>query len=976
MQQLIFFEKGLADHFSRLADERPDGQVFLIEHGLDPDSLQSINFAVGERGGQSGFDRQLWNNFPFCLCVSLTEFGYRYSGNDFWPMAERGLKAEIRIEEREHISAQFRSLHQRYGIAKPLDDRWTEAFGHIAWPIRNAMVPLELHSGLARVVREALRHTPNIRMDGQFLDLIRGLAEGMKSRRLDAWLADDALATAVIRSLISGSASSLSVDQGFLSRLEMDLRANDEVRKLSLALRAREAVGKKDNSALPRARLQLLLRDAEPVGIAVRGPILGPIEKHALYVEAGAPLTSSVVTFGARSSTLSAFLDGETLFLGRPASVPDADLTGLQVIPQRLAVAITPSTSLLFLDEGDDGYQPQIQGLAGLEPGKCFYELRFDNTHQEAWDEALYHFTVGTPEGDERLKAHGLRVSDRPLARFFGGMTLSQEDNLLLQTTGRILKVQALDSKTELEVENTETGKRLSLSVPIGHWIDFPETEGYWTLEFRLGDRTQAVNLQFRSISPSEPVRLRLQPEEVGLSAVGAGEAEIEIWAPVALHDLNAEIEIASSSGEVVRACIQISAAPTVLGLGLDEFTLVREAARLWADTGMAARMRVRVPGLGQREWLLPSIAKEWRFEKATCQWLRVDGVRVRTLVSDPTVDPILFEQTQDIPICRPVLIVPETEDEGRLSSAAIVMPTGVLRLGDMGLPEILDVSRLPLEVSGRSGLIRTAEALIMWRSAIATSVVAEALRGRVTRLIEDSLVSALCGNEWLAAEKRMRNMTGSFYRLLAMIACEKKLAMGDEEFFSYLPPEYEATLIRCLEAAFRSALPLPETIIQPDSDDWEELDNAVNNAWEDVIDTMNSGDGPELWSDANGKDRLWHKAIDDAREASRLPQFLKWLLPKMRAEALVAFDYEGASFSDMVAELEASHQDISRSGGRWITSADMRALLLLFMSPMELTKDPDWRGRIARFGSERFAARAVRYAALRNLALRQGNAP
>ena len=976
MPQLNFLENGLVDHFSRLADGRPDGQIFLIEHGLDQGALQSIVFAVGERGGQFGFDRQLWDDFPFCLCVSLTEFGYLYSGNDFWPMAERGLKAEIRIEEREHISAQFRSLHKRYGIAKPLEDRWTEAFGHIAWPIRNAMVPLEIHGGLARVVREGLRHTQNLRMDTQFLDTIRGLAEGMKSRRLDAWLADDALATAIIRSLVFGNSSSLSVDEGFLSRLEMDLRANDEVRKLSLAIRAREVLEKKGNSSLPRARLQLLLRDAEPVGVAVRGPILGPIEKHALTVEAGAPLTSAVVTFGARSTTLSAFLDGETLFLGRPVSVPDADLTGLQVIPQRIAVAIAPSSSLLFLDEGDDGYQPQIQGLAGIESGKCFYELRLDETPQGAWEEALYHFTVGTPEGDERLKAHGLRVSDRPLARFFGGMTLSQEGNVFLQTDGCILKVQALAPKTELEAKNIETGKRLFLSVPMEHWISFPETEGHWILEFRLGDRTQAINLQFRSLSPPEPVRLRLQPEEAGLSAVGAGEAGIEIWTPVALHDLHAEIEIASSGGEVVRARIQISAAPTVLGLGLEEFTLVREAARLWAETGMAARMRVRVPGLDQREWLLPSIATEWRFEKATTQWLGVDGVQVRTLVSDPTVDPILFEKVQDIPISRPVLIVPETQDEGRLSCAAILMPAGGLRFGDLDLPETLNVGRLPLDVGGRSGLIRTAEALITWRSAFAPSVVAEALRGRVTRLIEDSLVSALCGKEWLVAERRMREMTGGFYRLLAMIACEQKLAMGDEEFFSYLPPEYEATLIRCLEASFRAALPSPETIIQPESDDWEELDNAVNNAWEDMIDTMNSGEEPELWSDANGRDRSWHKAIDAARDASKLPQFLKWLLPKRRAEALVAFEYEGSSFSDLVAELEASHQDISRSGGRWITSADMRSLLLLFMSPMELTKDPDWRGRIARFGSERFAARSIRYAALRNLALRQGNSP
>lgn len=974
MPQLNLLESGLENHFSRLADERSDEQVFLIEHGLDEDALQSIVFAVGERGGQMGFHRKLWNDFPLCLCVSLTEFGYRYSGNEFWPMAERGLKAEIPIDEREEITAQFRSLHERYRIAKPLEDRWSDAFGHIAWPIRNAMVPLEIHGGLARVIREALRHTQNVRMDGAFLDLIRGLAEGMKSRRLDAWLADDALAMSIIRSLISGNGSSMSVHEEFLSRLETDLRANDEVRKLSLAIRAREALGKKGESTLPRGHLQLLLRDADPIGIAVRGPILGPIEKHALAVEVGVPLTSAVVTFGARSSTLNAFLDGETIFLGRPVTVPDADLTGIQEIPKRLALAVTPSSNLLFLDEGDDGYQPQIQGLSELEIGKCFYELRLNGTALGNWDEALYHFKVGTPEGDDRLKAYGLRVSDRQLVRFFGGMTLSQEGDFFFQTAGRILKMQAFDQKIELEAMEVENGRRLSLSIPTDHWVNFPATEGHWSFEFRLGDRTQTTNLQFRSTSPPEPVRIRLDPEDAGLSVVGAGEAGIEIATPAALHDLSAEIEIASSTGEVIRANIQIPNAPTVLSFGLDEFTILREAARLWAESGMAARMRVRVPGLGQREWLLSAAAKEWRFERVTSQFQGKDGARVGTLVSDPRSDPILIKPIEEIPISYPVLVVPETNDDGRLANGVILMPEGPLRLRDFDLPKILEVGRLPIETDDKSGLIKAAEALITWRSANASSVVAEALRSSVTRLIEDSLVSALCGKEWLSAERRMRGRNGGFHRLLAIIACENKLAMSDEEFFSNLPPEYEDTLIGCLEASFKMALPSPEAIIQPETDDWEALDNAVNNAWEEMIDTIHADDSPELWSDANGKDRAWHNAVDAARDASKLPQFLKWLLPKKRSEALVAFDYEGSSFSDLVGELEASHQDVSRSGGRWITSADMRSLLLLYMSPLELTKDPDWRGRIARFGSERFAARAFRYAVLRSLAVRQGN--
>lgn len=194
MSQLREFEERLSEHFAEVSASRENGRTFLIEHGLEDEDLQALLFAIGERAGQFGFSRKLWDDFPFALCVALTEFGYSYSGNDFWPRAERGLKAEIRIEDRAEITEQFRRLHARIGIALPLDDSWSEAFNHIAWPIRNAMVPRELHAPVARILRETLRHTQAVRLDAQFLGLVKSLAGGMNSRRLDAWLADETLA--------------------------------------------------------------------------------------------------------------------------------------------------------------------------------------------------------------------------------------------------------------------------------------------------------------------------------------------------------------------------------------------------------------------------------------------------------------------------------------------------------------------------------------------------------------------------------------------------------------------------------------------------------------------------------------------------------------------------------------------------------------------------------------------------------------
>lgn len=195
MNDLLASENLLAENFADLSRQRDGGAVYLIEHGLSRDQLEELFYLVGHKAERRQFAKRAWEDFPLSICVAVTEIGYQYrgTGTDFWPMLESAMKIEIPIPQRSVISDMFRYCAKHYGTARPLDDAWTSVFPHIAWPVRNAMVPREIHGSLARLVREFLGQTRGISVTRATLPGLRELARGFGSRRLESWLQDDDL---------------------------------------------------------------------------------------------------------------------------------------------------------------------------------------------------------------------------------------------------------------------------------------------------------------------------------------------------------------------------------------------------------------------------------------------------------------------------------------------------------------------------------------------------------------------------------------------------------------------------------------------------------------------------------------------------------------------------------------------------------------------------------------------------------------
>lgn len=973
MNDLFATEKLLVRAFSELSRQRDGGPVFMIENGLLRDELDQLVHLVAQRAEIYQFTKRAWTEFPLSICVAITEIGYEYrgTGTDFWPMVELGLKADIPVSQRSVISDLFQNCANQYGTAKPLRDAWSTAFPHIAWPVRNAMVPREIHAPLARLVREFLIYSRSISVSRGSIQGLRDLAQGFGSRRLESWLQDDGLAYAVISYLVSGRTADMSMETAFLERLGKDLRSESEVRRLERAVRARRLAQHQGLDSLSKATYELLLDDAEARGLALRGPNLSISELEAVRVELDVPLSNLTVTVGARSTTLQRFLEGDAVFIGRPvAGVPRPYLAEYEM-PDWLASVITPSPNLLFRDEGDDGYQPQIRPSDRVTSGTAFYEMICEALSSETWGDGLYHFVSGTPEGDAALTRYGMQVEEQPLIDFLGGLTMFFEGNTISQVAGRQVRVKP-KSSINLNAQRLDKPEFIEIRLPDSRWTPLPMTTGFWTLSSLGGLKIVPMDLVFRETEPPEPVAITLQPDGLGLSEIARGTATLHLSTPITLHDVRVEVTIESSDGQSRSMCIDVSSTPAKIPFDLPEFAHIRSFARLLSGGGLRCQLRTKAVDLEDRSWALSAPEPEWKLDRQSGRWTGDAMESLNSLVCNPEASCATFlpyDPSAPQPTTGYMLMRPDGGSDGTLRSCVLIEPKTGTALSMLPRVSADPVLRLSKAESGGYGLLNGLEAYLAWSLASVGTAIGEGLRAGSCAQLEDGLVAALCGERWKTAERTCIGLGPSFHARLVAEAVVVGLVC-DTTAFSPLTEDEKHTLLDLLECEFRRILPAPELIVLPDGPMWPEMDNAVLDAWTQLSAEATANGRPELEFDAGSADGEWQSAVLSAREAARLPTLTALILPSQRAVSLERLPYESCHLDDLIATLTACHSDVQSRSGRWITPADLRALLLLFLAPERVMDDSEWKGRILRFGADRFSARAVRYTALRYRAL------
>ena len=146
----------LHDHFSRLRavrdSFRPDSPVFALEHGLDlEEELPALKDAV--RAAVAG--GRLPSHAGLPLVVYAAEIGYRYQGDEYWPVFEEETPGWQRrgAAGRRNIRTKYEVFATTFGGARP-SGAWARWFKNIAWPITHAVLPADLQRHLARLLSD------------------------------------------------------------------------------------------------------------------------------------------------------------------------------------------------------------------------------------------------------------------------------------------------------------------------------------------------------------------------------------------------------------------------------------------------------------------------------------------------------------------------------------------------------------------------------------------------------------------------------------------------------------------------------------------------------------------------------------------------------------------------------------------------------------------------------------------------------
>jgi hypothetical protein len=147
----------IAEHFGQLRTVRTetvgDRPIFALEHGLDETEVKTLASAIRAHIAESAPS----TDHPLPWIIYAAEFGYRYSGDEYWQTFESETPGWIIHGDRHWIRDCFRSFHRKYGGAKP-SGPWAEHFRIICWPITHAILPRDLQRQLASILYE-LRHS-------------------------------------------------------------------------------------------------------------------------------------------------------------------------------------------------------------------------------------------------------------------------------------------------------------------------------------------------------------------------------------------------------------------------------------------------------------------------------------------------------------------------------------------------------------------------------------------------------------------------------------------------------------------------------------------------------------------------------------------------------------------------------------------------------------------------------------------------
>lgn len=996
----------LSSHFEGLRAARGDAAIYLLEHGLSSEELDSLlrvlRASLAVRRIESGW----WAAHPLPLLVGATEVGYVYrgTGTDFWPIfAERF--GDTSLADRTALSGLFQRSAKRFGLAEPADTAWNRAFCHIAWPVLHAILPLELHRSLARALRDVRAHLDVAAGDAELVGPVRNRAHLAGGVRLIAWLDDQRTAAAVIRHFLR-PAGQHAIATSALARIAADLArdetANDamrEARKRQKALESEPAPRARRRPAATETRIApLVLRSVDQRwSLAVKIPqmdqaaresarsALDAIRWRALLWSQGRPVPGRNI-FSAFPVPVSVetLPDPDTPLLGEMAALPLS-----QEAKEFLgSLRVRTSPPLLFSDIAADGDALQMLGESVSDSGRYILLVGADQRPVPSAESlgrvaGLRAFRVDPSQSDASNWLAELGFAVRRAAHFawLGNPEVEQHRPTRRFRRGSALAFEVAVGEGPCEARLIgPDGARDGIAGQnriIGAFT--PDGPGRYVIEYGGGEKATFEVVD--DVDETPLLTVDIDAVTGAISDLADRQATLRFDGAATLQEANVELRLLCDGREAARASGVLPDTPCRL-FGSDALwdQLLGTEALERLLGAKSAELRVSVRGL---------LEASFPFEQtvAPFSWQADDGgkltacdeVGALSLFASRAQAPLKIETAaetrdgEDVTLFRagrdgPLQFGGHCVGPSRWSSAnapAIGRPQRLLRQFQGGDAQSADGSSV-------------VDALIAWSAASVDHPVTQYRRGQVVHLLEQWMVEQSCGPVWAQRERSLaRNRNKSLGRAFLGACAQLRIGYADVA----LSPEQRALLDRILLRLMEErALPITLETSQAGIDDdlASGLDELFNEAYETLAERIESvGDVPPYDPaedvDVGEANDRWEQALRHAASESALIELIDLVRPLGGAESLGLADFESMLPDDVIDLLQAwiARNQPQHLARRWNRDL-IEAAYWLFARPA-IAARLSWRAAAERLLADRFSARAVRYVALRSSEARAG---
>jgi hypothetical protein len=883
---------------------------------------------------------------PLLICAVAAEIGFRFEGvgTVFWAKFSDALGLSVTLAQRQRIAETFETQAKRYDLSRPSESAFSSHFSIIAWPIANALLPVDLVGPVSRLMARApIAALPGPRRATNFPSL-RAWASAAEGARLTDWLRFEASSGRVLNSLLTENRGTL-LSPATYTRLRDAVATDPEAFFAARAARMRGRTAKPPASAEQTWGRLALLADASGVHLFVSWPTLSA----ALYEEARGIARSA--GWKPRLWNAGSFLHPDTALGTGPfaimvgsapgeedAAYPDAATVfgaGTDIAATLASRTIDWTATLLF-DVNDDrsvsgfawlGRRLDAAPLVGLKQlglagGYRFYEANLADTadrailikegllanHRRALLSRHPIDAIGAPQGVVR--------PDRPFL-IYTDINDTECDAILqsLPANGHIAAISGLAGRPGLRAEAASSS----------------------------GDGVTEIILFERDSAFEALVERRLQ-------------LRIESHLPLINLVVSADLEI--DGRLIARGRERLVTLPTTIASSSKLFApLYDDAVR--AKLLEAGKGTLRV-ALGRSSALTiplerPPASVEWTEAGPQLVGAELSATLVEASAQSP--NRFVASDTVDPPI-RGAKAFGLLLSDGRIADPMQIFSSNLFDYGDFTAQFGSDVgSRRMFDQSKGVGDI--ARARIAWARARCTSLSAIGAKGRIVRQFEDPLVIDLCGSAWSRAEQDGKNSPTDPHASLWDIAVARGMVIVPVE----ASPD-EAVLFARAFVKHARALdphwPIASTVPADGA-----MDDALNAAFSEVIVELHAaGAFLEVEDDfdfgAPADD--WESAAKEALRAIRRPALVRQLAPTDGGRLLAKRSYTDLSIAELAEDLASWTRNYALARGH-LSAETAAGALQLWLSPAACD---DVDAAVHILANDPFVSRATRYAALR----------